>query len=274
MYDVLCRVTRIQPWNTGVSYAADLAARVDGAVTGAYVHASPLDGMPRFGSSELFGALLRHAHERLALARACGDAFVEHARALGVRAAGWQIVEGRLAQALARLALCHDVLVLERDGREPRNAAAELARLLLATPLPCIVVPPGLTQARLECVALAWNDSVESIRAIHAAKPLIRRAARVVLLQGNAGTPLDAAGWFPPFSIWTYLERHGIAAQPLTLATTERGAGEALLDAAAQVGADLLVMGAYGRSRLDEWALGGATRTAMAQAPIPLFLRH
>ena len=86
MRDILCRVTRIEPWNAGVSYAADLAARIDGIATGVYVHASPLDSMPRFGSSELFGTLLRHARERLALAQACGDAFVEHARALRGRA--------------------------------------------------------------------------------------------------------------------------------------------------------------------------------------------
>ncbi len=225
MRDILCRVTRIQPWNAGVSYAADLAARIDGAATGVYVHASPLDSMPRFGSSELFGTLLRHARERLALAQACGEAFVEHARALGARTAGWQIAEGYLPDVLARLSLRHDLLVLERDDEHAHGDPGELARLLLATPLPCIAVPAGLKRARLDCVALAWNAGVESIRAIHAAMPLVRRAARVVLLRGAPRKPPGAAGWHPPFSIDAYLERHEIRAEPRTLATPDRDAG-------------------------------------------------
>lgn len=274
MRDILCRVTRIEPWNAGASYAADLAARIDGAVTGAYVHASPLDSMPRLGSSELLDTLLRHARERLSLARACGEAFVEHARALGARAAGWQIAEGYAPDVFARLGLRHDLLVLERDDETTRNAPGELARLLLGMSLPCLVTPAGAGQARLDCVALAWNGSLPAIRAIHAAMPLIRRAGRVVLLSGANAAPPSTAGWYPPFSIDAYLARHAIRAQPWTIAAPDRDAGEALLAAAAEAAADLLVMGAYGRSRASEWALGGTTRTVLRQARIPLFLHQ
>lgn len=274
MHDILCRVTRIQPWNAGASYAADLAARLDGVVTGVYVHVSPLDSMPRLGSPELFDTLLRHAHERLTLARACGEAFVEHARALGARAAGWQIAEGYAPDVFARLSLRHDLLVLEHDAGDPRSAPGEVARLLLSTPLPCIVTPAGSKQARLDCIALAWNGSLQAIGSIHAAMPLIRRAGRVVLLQGAAGASPGAAGWYPPFSIDAYLARHAVQVQRRTIATPDRDAGRALLDAAAESAADLLVMGAYGRSRASEWALGGTTRTVLHQAGIPLFLHH
>ena len=272
MRDILCRVTRIEPWNAGVSYAADLAARIGGIATGVYVHASPLDSMPRFGSSELFGTLLRHARERLALAQACGEAFVEYARALGARDARWQIAEGYVPAVLAHLALRHDVLVLERDEHVSTNAASELGRLLFGASLPCIVTPEGVTKARLERIALAWNGSLEAIRSIHAALPLIRRAASVILLRGESGASPAAHGWQPPFSIDAYLARHAIRARSEAVPAARARAGEALLAAATHAAADLLVMGAYGRSRVSEWTFGGATRTVLREARIPVFL--
>jgi len=271
--DILCQAVRIDPWNTAISYAADLAARIDGNVTGVYLQTSPLDLMPRFGSQALFDTLLRHAREQGAMARACGEAFVEHARALGARHADWQIAEGFVPEVLARMGLWHDLVVLERDAALAWSTPADLGRFVLASPLPCIVVPKGREKAGLDCIALAWNASAQAIRSIHAALPLLRRAARVVLLKGDLHADAQG-GWYPPFTIEAYLAAHGIPAQTQAIVAPHLGEGEALLAAAARAGADLLVMGAYGRNRLDEWAFGGATRSALYDASIPVFLRH
>jgi nucleotide-binding universal stress UspA family protein len=80
--------------------------------------------------------------------------------------------------------------------------------------------------------------------------------------------------WKPPFDIDAYLKRHGIRARSHDLLTNEHGAGEALLEQADRFHADLLVMGAYGRSRFSEWALGGATRHVLWNARLPVLFRH
>lgn len=273
MRDILCQAVRIEPSNAALAYAADLAARLEGHVTGVYVQASPLDLMPRFGSQTLLDTLLRHAREQLAMARACGEAFVEHARALGARHAQWQIVEGFAPEVLDRLGLRHDLAVLEREAAVAWCTPADIGRFVLASRLPCIVVPKGTKEARLDCIALAWNGSAQAIRSIHAALPLLRHAARVVLLNGDLRADAQG-GWYPPFTIEDYLAAHEIAVQTQTVVASHRGDGKALLAAAAHAGADLLVMGAYGRNRLDEWAFGGATRSALYDASIPVFLRH
>lgn len=146
--------------------------------------------------------------------------------------------------------------------------------MVLRTHLPSIVVPRGWQAARLECIALAWNGSAESLRAMHAALPLLHRARRVVLLDGGERDLGIESGWNPRFDVQSYLRRHAVAIEHQVIATDDRHAGDALLDAALKAQADLLVMGAFGRPRISEWVLGGATRKVLADATIPVFLRH
>jgi hypothetical protein len=69
----------------------------------------------------------------------------------------------------------HDLLVLARDDADPWAAPAGLAATVLQVDLPCLVVPPGKEQLALDCIAVAWNGSIEAIRALHGALPLLIR---------------------------------------------------------------------------------------------------
>ena len=276
MNDLLIHVRSLDPWTRAAEYGVRLAALTEATVTGAFVYPSPLQVAPTYSSPELLAAIFASARETAGLARALAQPFLHWAREQGAQQAAWHVAEGDAAEALAHIGTWHDLLLLDRGGDEPSaRGPAELARLILEVGLPCLVVPRhAIAQVSMDCIAIGWNGSQEAVRAIHAALPLLQRATRVVLLEGALRRTYPEITWKPPLDIDLYLQRHAVHAEHRPLGNDAGEAGEALLEGAAHVGADLLVMGAYGRSRFSEWALGGATRHVLADAALPLLLRH
>ena len=121
-----------------------------------------------------------------------------------------------------------------------------------------------------EHVLVAWNGSRESTGAVHDALPMLRSAKRVVLAAADGSeqhaTDLDA--------IVAHLGRHGVAAETRRLRAGAGAAGDALLGLAAEEGADLLVMGAWGHSRLREMVLGGVTAHVTRESSVPVLMSH
>jgi nucleotide-binding universal stress UspA family protein len=182
--------------------------------------------------------------------------------------ASFRDVEGREDWVITRRAPLADLIVFARPavaGDSPRLVMA-LEAALLGGGRPVLVVPPGWTRGPLgRRIAVAWNASREAARAVTGALPLLAGAEAVHVLTGvedevEAGTAEALVG---------YLAWHGIAASPVAIA-----GGGAILSGAAGVGADLLVMGAYGHSRLREFILGGATRHVLAEAKLPVLAAH
>lgn len=275
MRDILVSAGRFDAWTAGVRYAAYVAERLAASLTGVYIHASPLYMMPPHGSAELLASMLEIASETEAGALAAAPSFARFAAAAGVTRADWQVGEGYLPDMLARIGNWHDLLVLGRDDECAWSTPQATGMLVVQSALPCIVVPAATAErAGVDCIAIAWNGAPESVRALQAAMPLLERAARVVLLVGDLRDPYPDSRFKPPFDAAAHLNRHGIGAEEVRIDVDDAHAGEALLAAASRVDAELLVMGAYGRSRFSEWAFGGATRHVLAHAGIPLFMRH
>ena len=275
MHDFLVYASSLGPWTGSIEYAARLAAAESASLSAVYVYPSPLHMMPAFGSPALLETIVDHARRVEDESLAAESRFTAWAANLGVRQSAWHIAEGFVPDALAHIATWHDLLILGRNGDMPWESPGDLGALVVRATLPCLVVPPcDRDPARFDCVALAWNGSPEGLRAIHAARPVLARARRVVLLSGRRRDPLSEIGWRPPFDIRAYLTRHDIAVEEREIAANDSEAGEALLDATTAVGADLLVMGAYGRNRFSEWMLGGATRHVLAHAEVPVLMRH
>ncbi len=273
MRDILANAGNHQTWDTDLAYAAGLAARLDASLTGVYVYPSPMTLVPPYASGGLLEAILENARETERKALGAAEPFVTWAQARGVASAAWQIAEGNLPLTLAHMGNWHDLLVLGRNADAPWGTPADIGAVVLASGLPCVVVPEGVAEVRLDTVALAWNGAIEGMRAIHAAMPLIALAGRVVLLAGVERERFVEKGWKPPFEIESYLSAHDITVERHEISASDDNAGEALLSACKVVNADLLVMGAYGRSRFSEWVYGGATRDILAGTKIPLFLR-
>ena len=274
MRDILTYSANFRSWSGGVAYAADLTARLDGSLTGVYVYPSPLYMLPPYGSADLLEALLENARDVEQTAHASKETFLAWTRTIGVRQAGWQVAEGQVPQTLAHIGNWHDLLVLERNPGLPWGSPADLGEIVLGARLPCIVVPAGIREAPLDRIALAWNGAAEAVRAIHAALPLLLHAKQVFLLNGRPRELDGEIGWKTPFDIDDYLARHSIKTERIEIDVDDAHVGEALRDAAIGASANLLVMGAYGRTRFSEWVFGGATRSLLHDAPFPLFLRN
>jgi len=274
MRDVMVYARRYDSWSGGIEYAVDLTARIDGALTGVFVHPSPLYMMPPYASGDAIQAIFETARDAEQSAHAAAGSFTAWAKRMGVRSASWQVAEGRAPETLGHIGNWHDLLVLERDRESPWASPADLGALVLGSRMPCIVAPASTRNASLGCIAIAWNGSAEAVRAVHAALPLLSHASSVILLDGARRAPEIEAGWLPPFDIHDYLARHGVGSNAKGITASDENAGKALLSACAEVGADLLVMGAYGRNRFSEWAFGGATRTVLQEATLPVFMRN
>jgi len=270
--DILSYVGQLSRWRDDTRYAADLAARVGASLTGLFV-VQPIVPLPTLEAPQLVAELQEIANEDLDRSRRLAPAFEDWASALGVVKSLWQVAQGELAESIAHVSSWHDLLVLAREPDASWSRVGELGSILLRCGLPTILLPPNFDQpARFESVAIGWNGSIEATRAMHTAMPLIRRASRVTLLCGERNEPFSSVVWFPPFSIERYLAANGVQATIRSM--TGQSAGRALLEGAAAVDADLLVMGAYGRARVSEWALGGATRYVLEHATLPVLMRH
>jgi nucleotide-binding universal stress UspA family protein len=144
--------------------------------------------------------------------------------------------------------------------------------LLLTSGRPTIVVPPGRPATRIRRILVGWNARREASRALADALPLLVRAEAVeVLIVDGEGHP-GGDGQEPGAEVARHLARHGAAVAVRRLSSDGEEVGRVLLSRAASFRADLMVMGAYGHSRLSAWMFGGVTRTVLREARLPVFI--
>ena len=205
-------------------------------------------------------------------------AAVEKAVALGGPSVDWaETTAEPPLPALARRALLADLLVLgKRDPAGPRTEQlpADFAeRVVIASGKPALVVPDEMPRGEPgRCIAIAWKPSRESARAASAALPLLRQAeaVHVLMWHDKSDHPAPAA----PFEVGHWLRGHGVDAQVHALGPAPSRIGDVILAQTQRLGADLLVMGCYGRSRASELVLGGASRSVLARMPLPVLMAH
>jgi len=182
---------------------------------------------------------------------------------------------GTEAERVAVRGRVADLIVLPQpSGAGPVTAQAVFEAALFETGRPVLMVPAAAPAARFERVAIAWNGSKEAARAVSAADPFLAAAPNskgavvVLTIRGKGERQAE------PAELAQALSWRGIDATAKLVEAGSGGAGAALLAAAKEARADLLVMGAYGHSRLREFILGGATREALERAPLPVLLCH
>jgi nucleotide-binding universal stress UspA family protein len=170
-----------------------------------------------------------------------------------------------------------DLVVISRmtaHEADPLSASGFAQYVVLHCARPVLVLPPaGFSTEIGKRVTVAWNGSPQAVRAVTSALPLLRRAEQVQLVVFGKDDDPGLHGEEPGADIALYLARHGIKVE-VTAQSDGGDDGAALLSFAAEKGADLIVMGAYGHSRLSEFILGGATHTALHSSPLPLWMAH
>ena len=119
---------------------------------------------------------------------------------------------------------------------------------------------------------VAWDSKVEAAQSVHHALEILKAAKRVHVVLVDPQVSSERNGEEPGSDIATYLARHGVNVTVDRLPSGGRGVAEALTQHASDIQADLLVMGAYGHSRLRELVFGGVTKSMTDSRPMPLFL--
>lgn len=142
--------------------------------------------------------------------------------------------------------------------------------LLMRAGRPVIVVPPNKLTLNIRRVLVAWKDIREARRAIADAVPFLKRAEKVFILEVRENSAETAS----ISDAKAFLHRHSIEASAEVVALDEATVAKQLLHFTTQNEVDLLVAGAFGHSRLREWAFGGVTAELLAGFPIPCFLSH
>ena len=272
--DLLVHVDNDAACSSRVDVAVALAAKHQAHLTGLHVMAWPR--LPGYLEMELPRSVQELQREHMQdRARQCEKLFHERTRRHGIQGE-WRAIEGDLLQT-AKLHARYVDLAVVGQGRDVGNAPAELAflpeELALGVGRPVLVVPRyGAFETVGERVLIAWNGSREATRAVNDALPLLRTAATVTVL---AIDPADeSTPRMPSADIALHLARHGIAAEAASTRSVDIGVGDVLLSRAADLSADLLVMGAYGHSRIREMALGGATRHILQHMTVPVLMSH
>jgi nucleotide-binding universal stress UspA family protein len=178
--------------------------------------------------------------------------------------AGWAndglALHGRLA----------DLVVVPRDDVLAGDPTFALEAAAFDAGRPTLLVPSRWRGELFGKAVIAWKSSAEAARAVAAALPLLAKADTVGIF---AATEHDVAPATPE-GLVAYLRWHGIAATAMMFPAGAPSVGEALLAAARHAAADLLVMGAYSRSRVRELVFGGVTRHVLDHAALPVLMAH
>lgn len=251
--------------------ACALAAQFEAHLVGLAV-LSPL-AIPGTAPTEVVVDLLSEQWEadRRAL-EGVAEEFAVRARAAGLASVEPRFVVGIPEYVVALHARYADLIVV---GQGPASEGGVAENLVLNAGRPVLVVPRSWEHRPVgERVMVAWNARREATRALTDAVPLLQRAKQVDIVTVNAEQQSEGHGELPGADIALYLARHGVKANVLATSADGIDVGDWLLSRAADLGSDMLVMGAYGHSRLRELVLGGATRTVLESMTVPVLMSH
>lgn len=184
----------------------------------------------------------------------------------------WVDVTGTLAQALKSNSDLADIIVVSRqlESEDLPDMRVVASEVVIGSGKAVLAVPESARGfAATGHAMVAWDGSDEAVKALQASVPLLQLARTVTVVEvrdGSLGRPAEEAA--------TYLSRHDV--KPVVISRRDRGlaTGDALLVEAKAEGADYIVMGGFGRSRIVEALFGGISREMLSESPIPVVMTH
>lgn len=270
--DLLVLIDPANPGNNAVECAANLALQHDAHLTGLYVGHDPLIG---FAETQIPAELLQMHQD--SLARAEGEAregFEETCRRTGI-SNEWRTASEAKMTKLMLNARYSDLVVMGGGAANTSDLVVHryADNVVMSAGRPVLLIPENYQWGEsFRQPMVAWDASREASRAVHDALPLLMPARKVIIMEVTDKD--DAMVRDPGSDIAKHLSRHGLTTESAHAVKTELSVGDQLLSACVDYGADLLVAGAYGHSRLRELALGGVTRHLMTHLTIPMLFSH
>ena len=248
-----------------LTFAWDLARRFDANLVG-FCAAEPrmlipgeLDGTAAVDAAE---RQVAEIEDRLKTREAEFDSLAgDYGRA------SWRSEVGDPTRFLALHSRAADLVVIgELNEWTSRNRTVDPGELILSSGRPILFARRDYRPMTAENVLVAWKDTREARRAIVDAMPFLTGARQVLVAtidEGEGATARDSAA-----DVVSFLTRHGVKARSEVLDVERADMAEALLQASVEIGADLVISGGYGHSRLRERVFGGVTRKLLKETSI------
>ncbi|OHC71791.1 MAG: hypothetical protein A3B62_04875 [Rhodospirillales bacterium RIFCSPLOWO2_01_FULL_65_14] len=273
--DILVHVDDLESMPARLQTTLNLARKMQARVTGLFVKAKPY--IPPYAEVQISPEMLKmHADQIEEAAKKAEAAFAAASKASGVTTE-WRAIEGGLAEVLVTHARYCDLIVLGQ--KDPRDLLLPGDRdmpdeVVMTCGRPALVVPHvGKYPDIGGKVMVAWDAGAPATRALHDALPILKKAKSVTVMVVNPVTDLPGIGDLPGADIAQHLARHGVKAEADHV-ESDLKPGEMLLSRAADLGADLVVMGAYGHARWREVMLGGVTDHMLNHMTVPVLMSH
>jgi nucleotide-binding universal stress UspA family protein len=260
-----------------VGAAIELATAHDAHLTGVYIvtDPSPAAFVQGYLPPETLEMVRQEAQKRADAALARFTEVAKHNQ-ISFESRTDRVLYTAMAEALATHARYADVAILGQsdpdDSDNPRYLPEEVT---LASGRPSLVIPyigPAATLGQR--VTVAWDASREAARAVNDALPILKRARAVGVVSVNPSDTPFGHGEQPGADIALHLARHGIKVEVQRIEARDIDVPNIILSHIADQSSDLLVMGAYGHSRLREFVLGGVTRTILHDMTVPVLMAH
>jgi nucleotide-binding universal stress UspA family protein len=273
--DIVVNLTGAAPQEFAADYAVSLAKLFEAHLAGvAFIYEPVIPGTVLGGiPTDLIEA---QREENTKAAKVAASRFEAAAASAGL-SAEVRILDASVAGAadlFGRIARRFDLAVVGQA--RPKEGASEellIEGALFESGRPVVVVPFVQTKAvSLERVLICWDGSRPATRAIADALPILRRAKAIdiVAVSGERGKGGELAGT----NMARHLARHGLTVALKRVSSGDVDVPSAIRAQVAETGADFMVMGGYGHSRLREFILGGVTRTILTSSTIPVLMSH
>jgi nucleotide-binding universal stress UspA family protein len=278
MKTILCVVDDSPAAMTRLDYALAVAAQFDShpvalalAVESSLLFASGVEASPELIAQQIESAratakaIAEKAEERIRLSGRPGE----------VRRASVQL--SAVADTVARHARYADLTVVGFgvNGDASPQLQEAFDGVLFDSGRPVLVAPARLPASTgFDKVLIAWDGGKQAARAVSDALPILSRAREVAIAVVDPEISDFGLGEEPGADVALYLSRHGLKVDVRQIPSGGRSVSEALTLSAREWGADLVVMGGYGRSQWREFLFGGVSRALLDQSEIPLFMAH
>lgn len=268
--------------------AVALAKTFDAGLRFQHVAIDPLRAMPLMGegmtgamaarltedlesSAEESKAAVRALYQEITTAGSLPTLAEGEEAPIGRFSVGLDIEVGVEEEVMANRARLADLTVMGQAGRKSGESSLVLEQTLFDGGRPVLLAPDQGMELMPKRMAVAWNGSAEASRAVALAMPVLRRAEEVVVISGEGP---DAPASAQPSALADLLGAHGITASTWRYQPDDWPVARSLMEETRKAGAGLLVMGAYGHSRMREILLGGATREAIKAHDLAILMVH
>ncbi len=283
---ILCPINGI-PENEAVLDAAyNVAVDLNSHLEVLHVKTEAKESIPLLGEGmsvamveDMISIAEKESNERLVRAKAAFDAsLAKHGLPVAEEPVGderrasvaWKVETGREDEVVARLGRLSDLIVVGRPGdTDDVLTPMTLNAAIFESGRPVLVVPQTGAKAPRR-IAISWNGSVQSARAVQSAVRLLEQAEAVLVLTADSFRTSGARG--PELA--AYLRWHGVSPDTHVFEAPAGAVAPRLLEECKEFGADLLVSGAYTHSRMRQLILGGVTKYLLGHADIPMFMAH